>query len=232
MTISRDTILTKLRGARRPFPTAPPRPVSYLPVTRVDDTSPDALLERFQEEMALLNGEVCVVDGEDAARQMVLDLLASHGTERVASWHFKHIPVKKLYTAIREAGYTIDYPAILLDDPAARERAVIRLETAAVGLTGADAVAASTATLIFSSAAGKGRIPTILPPVHIAVVRLTQFVPRVEDWLAKERAAGNPTLRGAANICFTTGPSRTADIEKKLVLGVHGPKRVQVVVIR
>ena len=83
-----------------------------------------------------------------------------------------------------------------------------------------------------STAPGKGRIPTILPPVHIVVAELGQFVVRIEDWLVQERTEGNPTLEQSANICFITGPSRTADIEKQLVLGVHGPKQLQVVVKR
>ena len=60
----------------------------------------------------------------------------------------------------------------------------------------------------------------MLPPVHIAVVELKQFVPSIEDWLSQERANGNPTLQNSANICFISGPSRTADIEKQLVQGL------------
>ncbi len=55
--MSRDTILAKLRQARQPFPDAPPRPKDYLPVTRLDDRSPGALLDRFTEELETLNGE-------------------------------------------------------------------------------------------------------------------------------------------------------------------------------
>ena len=61
MTTSCDKILNKLRAARQPFPDAPPRPKSYMPVTRLEDESPGALLERFTAELERLNGEVFVV---------------------------------------------------------------------------------------------------------------------------------------------------------------------------
>ena len=72
----------------------------------------------------------------------------------------------------------------------------------------------------------------MLAPVYIVVITLDQLLPRVEDWLARERQNGLETLRSAANLCFISGPSRTADIEMQLVLGVHGPGQLQVVVKR
>lgn len=222
---SRDKILNKLRSVRRPFRDAPPRPNDYLPVT---DT-PDDLLERFRAELELLRGEVFVVDGDDAARETVLRLLAAHDAKRIAAWHFKHIPVKRLHTAIKDAGYAVDYPRIHDEDRAAE---LDRLETATVGLTGADAAAATTGTLVFSTGEGKSRIPTVLPPVHIAVITLDQIVPQLEDWLKRERLSDAPAIHNSAHICLISGPSRTADIEKQLVLGVHGPGLVQVVVKR
>lgn len=232
MTSTRDQILGKLRAARRPFPTTPPRPEVYMPVTSMNRVSPADMLARFTQELERLDGEVFVVDSDGAARDKVLDLLKSHNTQRILAWHFKHIPVKKLYTAVRQAGYSICYSNVRDLDLRARERDIARLETAQVGLTGADAVAATTGTLVVSSAPGKERFPTILPPVHIAVVTIGQFVPCLEDWLDQERQSNNPTIEHSDNVCFISGPSRTGDIEQQLVLGVHGPKQLQVVVLR
>jgi L-lactate dehydrogenase complex protein LldG len=232
MTSSRDKILQKLRAARRPFPSTPPRPQAYMPVTSIKRISSEAMLARFTEELERLDGEVFVVDGDAAARGKVLELLESNNAKRILAWHFKHIPVEKLYTAVKQAGYIISYANTRKADPQERQREIMRLEAAEVGLTGADAVAATTGTLVVSTAPGKERFPTILPPVHIAVVELQQFVPRLEDWLAQERGVGSPVIENSANVCFISGPSRTGDIEQQLVLGVHGPKRIQVVVKR
>jgi L-lactate dehydrogenase complex protein LldG len=229
MTSSRDQILNKLRAAQRPFPDASNPPQDYLPVTTIEDTSPDGMLARFTEEMTRLQGEVFVVEGEDAARDKVVELLKSHNTQQLLAWHFNRIPVRKLRDAIEETDITIIQP-----DTHDEFRAEIleACREAEVGLTGADAVAASNGTLIVSTGQGRGRIPTILPPVHIAVVTLNQFVPRIEDWVADQRQNDLETIRTSSNVCFITGTSRTGDIEQILVLGVHGPGKVQVVVKR
>jgi L-lactate utilization protein LutC len=226
---SRDNILNKLRATRRPFPDASPRPPAYLPVTQQPDTSPDALLERFTLELEQLKGSVFSVEGDGGARDKVLELLAFHNASHILAWDFTCIPVIGLEDAIREAGIEITQPDT---HDEFRSETLVHAETAQVGLTGADAAAATTGTLIFTTAPGKGRIPTVLAPVHIAVIALDQIVTRIEDWLALERKRGLDGIRSAANVCFITGPSRTGDIEMHMVLGVHGPGQVQVVVKR
>ena len=225
---SREQILNKLRAGRRPFDDAPPRPQEYLNVTLQDDESPDALLERFTSELAGLKGEVIAVKGDAAARKKVLELLAEHQAKCILAWDFANIPVKGLETAIRDAGIEIIQPEA--HDEMRMELLSASAE-AQVGLTGADAAAATTGTLIFTTAPGKGRIPTVLAPVHIAVIRLDQLVPRIESWIAAQREAGLP-LTSSANFCFISGPSRTGDIEMELILGVHGPGQVRVIVKR
>lgn len=226
---TRESILHKLRAARQPFPDAPPRPKTYLPVTAVADESPDGLLARFSEEVERLGGEVFAVEGDEAARRKVLDLLHSHQADHVLAWHFTRIPVRGLRAAIEDAGIAVSQPS-LRDETRAETIAAIR--DAGAGLTGADAAIAATGTLVFSTAAGKGRLPTILPPAHIAVITLNQLVPRLEDWVARQRAAGLETARGSANLCFVSGPSKTGDIEMILVKQVHGPGVLQIVVKR
>ncbi|MBI1257201.1 MAG: hypothetical protein GC204_06995 [Chloroflexi bacterium] len=228
MSSSRDTILNKLRSSRRPFADAPPRPRKYLDVTLQDDVSPEALLERFTQELTKLTGEVIPVDGDDEARAKVLELLEQFEVKSMLAWDFANIPVEGLEAAIRATGIEIIHPDT---------RDEMRMETltvsaaAEVGLTGADAAAATTGSLVFTTAPGKGRIPTVLPPVHIAVITLDQILPRLESWVASQRAKGLP-LSESANFCFITGPSKTGDIEMQMVLGVHGPGKIRVIVKR
>ena len=229
MSTSRDRILDKLRAARRPFDDAPPRPKIYLPVTVLEDSSPDALLTRFEQELTRLAGKLFTASGDDVARDLVLERLKAHGAEQIIAWDFAHIPVDGLEAAIRDAGIGIIEPRTHGDD---RARVLARSAGAQVGLTGADAAAATTGTLIFSTAPGKGRIPTVLAPVHIAVITFDQIVPRIESWIAAQRQNGLQAFRAGANFCFITGPSRTGDIEMELILGVHGPGQVEVIVKR
>jgi L-lactate dehydrogenase complex protein LldG len=229
---SRDKILHKLR-ANRPFEDAPPRPRIYAPVTEIESTTPDALLARFTLEMERLKGEVFVADGDAAACATVLELLQAHSATRAIAWDFGCIPVAGLEAAVRGAGVEVIHPNTHQAEREGRRAALLAAsETAQVSLTGVDAAVAATATLIVTTAPGKGRIPTVLAPVHIAIVRQEQIIPRLENWVASLRARGIDSIRQSANVCFITGPSRTGDIEMELILGVHGPGRVQAVVVR
>ena len=91
-------------------------------------------------------------------------------------------------------------------------------------ITGCELLVARTGTIVMSSAQKSGRTVSIYAPVHICISYTSQLVYDIKDalQLVKDKYAGSiPSL-----IRFATGPSRTADIEKTLVTGVHGPKEV------
>lgn len=226
---ARNAILNRLRNTRRPFGEAAPRPSSYLDVTVQEEITPERLLERFTRELKNLFGEVYPVQGEDEARACALGLLHQHGARRILAWDFRYIPVFGLEEAIRAEGIEILQPEPYTEN---RAETLNWAETAQVGLTGADAALATTGSLVVTTAPGKGRIPTVLAPVHLAIIRQEQILPRLETWIACQRADGLPAFGGAsANFCLITGPSRTGDIEMELILGVHGPGKVAVIVV-
>lgn len=227
MASSRENILNRLRDARRPFPDAPPRPQRYIPVTPIDDTTPAALLERFTAELERLSGKVHVVDGNAGAIDAIQALLSENVVDHVLTWDFQYIPVDGLDVALTEAGVAVTFPDLYTDD---REAHTVTICEAGAGIIGADAALATTGTLVLSTAPGRGRTPTILPPRLIVVITMDQLLPNVEAWLARERASGMTNVRNSANVAFVTGPSRTGDIEMALVLGVHGPGEVHVIV--
>lgn len=91
-------------------------------------------------------------------------------------------------------------------------------------VTDCEYLVARTGTIVMSAAQQSGRTVSVYAPVHICIAYTSQLVYDVKDALqsVKEKYSGNiPSL-----ITFATGPSRTADIEKTLVTGVHGPKEV------
>jgi L-lactate dehydrogenase complex protein LldG len=78
--------------------------------------------------------------------------------------------------------------------------------------------------MVLSSAVSSGRTTSVYAPVHICIARVSQLVYDVKDALtAMQLKYGN---KMPSMVSFATGPSRTADIEKTLVVGVHGPKEV------
>lgn len=100
----------------------------------------------------------------------------------------------------------------------------INLESCDAAITGCEFLVARTGTIVMSAAQQSGRTVSVYAPIHICIAYTNQVVYDVKDalQLLKEKYAGNiPSL-----ITFASGPSRTADIEKTLVTGVHGPKEV------
>jgi L-lactate dehydrogenase complex protein LldG len=98
-----------------------------------------------------------------------------------------------------------------------------------VSITSCESLVARTGSIVLSSASASGRTASVYAPVHICIAFTSQLVYDVKDalQLVKDKYAGNiPSL-----ISFATGPSRTADIEKTLVVGVHGPKEVYVFLV-
>ncbi len=91
-------------------------------------------------------------------------------------------------------------------------------------ITTCEALVARTGTMILSSTASGGRTPSVYAPAHICVAFTSQLVYDVRDGLEKLQAKYGENLPSL--ISFASGPSRTADIEKTLVTGVHGPKEV------
>jgi L-lactate dehydrogenase complex protein LldG len=93
-----------------------------------------------------------------------------------------------------------------------------------VGLTDCECLVARTGTVVMSAAQDSGRILPVYSPVHLIVTTIAQFVFDIEDALQFLENKYPNALPSA--MYFAAGPSRTADIEKRLVLGVHGPKEV------
>jgi len=95
-----------------------------------------------------------------------------------------------------------------------------------VGVSTAQAAIAETGTLVLDSAYERHRLVSLVPPVHIAIVNASAIVENLSDALTllqKDKEI-------SPAITFITGPSRTADIELTLTIGVHGPQELYVIV--
>ncbi len=98
------------------------------------------------------------------------------------------------------------------------------LASCEISVTGCECLVARTGTIVMSAAQQSGRTTSVYAPIHICIAYSNQLMYDLKDALLflKEKYSGNmPSL-----ITFASGPSRTADIEKTLVTGVHGPKEV------
>jgi len=125
-------------------------------------------------------------------------------------WKNIFLREEDLKQVLKASGLNIDYT----DD----------LEACDAAITSCEYLVARTGSIALSSAQKSGRTVSVYAPVHICVAYSSQLVYDVKDGLdllAKKYHGKLPSL-----ITFATGPSRTADIEKTLVVGVHGPKEV------
>jgi L-lactate dehydrogenase complex protein LldG len=95
-----------------------------------------------------------------------------------------------------------------------------------VGITTAQAAIAETGTLVLDSARERNRLVSLVPPVHIAIVDASSIFQTLGEALAFIHQDGNISPA----VTFITGPSRTADIELTLAIGVHGPQELYVIV--
>ena len=105
--------------------------------------------------------------------------------------------------------------------------------TADVGITGANALIAETGTILLVTNEGNADLATSVPPVHIAVVGIEKIVPTLDDAVAivKVLARSATGQKISTYTQLITGPSRSADIELTLQIGVHGPKELHVVLL-
>jgi L-lactate dehydrogenase complex protein LldG len=93
-----------------------------------------------------------------------------------------------------------------------------------LGVTACDCLVAQTGSIIVSTLSAGGRALSVLPPTHLVIARREQIVPDLATAMALLRKRYDKHWPSALSVI--TGPSRTADIEKILVMGAHGPKRL------
>lgn len=110
----------------------------------------------------------------------------------------------------------------------------MRLEAsqADIGVTGVEYAVAETGSVVLLPQQGLSRLTSLFPPVHLAIVRPEEVVETLDDLFLLRRLAyyrGEWDMGGYLNII--TGPSRTADIEQKVVVGVHGPKETHMLIL-
>ncbi len=202
---SREAVLARIRQglAAGPAP-LPPRPDFAAPVHPPLD-NPDvvvAFAERFQQ----IGGEF-----------HYCETLADFATQLAAYRERQQVGAPYVWEP--------DLQAVLqAADIEFRAEETNFIATADLSLTSCEALVARTGSVLVSAATGSGRRLSIYPDQHLVLARPSQVVAEIGDALRlmQERyGAAMPSM-----VSLTSGPSRTADIEKTLVLGAHGPRRI------
>lgn len=199
---SKENILKKIRKALSqstpiPFPHSEGNHSVFQPATQ------DPEIE-FAEQFAKLQGKfIFCVDHQELVDQLNT-LVSSRGWKKV---YCREEPLKATLKSHRFDSFS---DTELADCDAA--------------VTTCELLVARTGSIVMSAAGPSGRTVSVYAPIHICIAYTDQLVYDIRDGLQqlKEKYQNHlPSL-----ITFATGPSRTADIEKTLVVGVHGPKEV------
>jgi L-lactate dehydrogenase complex protein LldG len=165
------------------------------------------VIDDFLEAVSAYGGVARRVPTSGAARSTVAAILGELGARTVCFWEGD-----ALVAALDPA---------TLGEPSAPA-------LADAGITGAERAIAATGTLVLSYGAGRGREIGLLPDIHIAVLAADRIVADLPTALALAYAGGGAP---PAALTLVTGPSASSDIEKIRVTGVHGPRKVAVVVV-
>jgi L-lactate dehydrogenase complex protein LldG len=223
----REGILGRIREALRvpaprlhashdvaPAPSALLEPRAWLPAVPPDA---EGRLALFQKNCVQLKTDLQLVAGIEEAVKILINLREAHQWAAAAAHH--HPLLDQIVPALGlETLYTEERPD------------ATSLEKCSVGITACDALISQTGSILLTSRSAGGRALSVLPPHHLVIARADQLVPDLPaacDLLSARYSENYPSF-----ITFITGPSRTGDIERILVLGAHGPKNLTVILIR
>ncbi len=229
MSTARERILAAVRDGvlRATLPDAPPdRPDVSWVGRREADMPLDERVARFTRALTALTGHVHEVDSIDAVARVIDGIARAHGARNLISWDDGELGCDGLLGRLGAMGLSRVW-FDLSPSADARQRDLLALDPVPIGLSGALAGLADTGAVVVSSGAGRSRLASLLPPVHVAILRRRLVYPSLAAFL---RAAPD-VVAGSANLVAIAGPSRTADIEMTLSHGVHGPKDVHVVLL-
>jgi L-lactate dehydrogenase complex protein LldG len=206
------------------------------PLTSAPDGGPRALAAQFGASLEGVQGTYEEVESPDAVAERIAAHIAALAEEggadglsfgEVLAWSPEFLGVGGVTEQLKSDGISVTVPSDL-HDAAERRRAA----SAAVGITSVDAALASTGTLVMRASAGQSRAASLLPLHHIALVPTSKIHGTVEAWIASLRQSNrlDEVLRAGSQLTLVTGPSKSADIELTLTLGVHGPGTVHAIV--
>jgi L-lactate dehydrogenase complex protein LldG len=176
--------------------------------------------EAFDEQIALfranaedLRADFHLLANRDELGPRLRQLSQAEGWKRVAGHRGE---------LAKPACETLNLPVLFTDEPFDP----LALEACDAGITECDALIAQTGSVLVTSRSAGGRAASVLPPHHVVLARREQLLPDLPatfDLLKRKYAPDYPGF-----ISLITGPSRTGDIERILVLGAHGPKKLTV----
>lgn len=227
--MKREQFLSKIRAnlGQALLPEAGPEHPGPFQSVLPDQTPQPELVEKFKQELEALSGHVYLPGNQSEAVQLVLEICRKHGAKRILAWDEAYLGLPGITAALNQGGISVEEDHVPLSGEA-RQTRLEQLAGVSIGLTGAEGGLADTGAIALVNGAGRGRMASLLPPVHIALLPAQKLYPSLPAFVA----ANSGTTETGSNLVFIAGPSRTGDIEMTLTMGVHGPGEVHVIMIQ
>ncbi|WP_163338927.1 lactate utilization protein C [Desulfopila sp. IMCC35008] len=187
--------------------------------------STDNLLDILQESCKRHNLTLHLVEDEEQAANLLVTLINEADPEFHPSKHVilhRHPLLTGLKLWKRLEDDPVSVHICMEGDDDCREKH----EISSIGITVPECVVASHGTIIQQTGIGQPRSTSLLPSQHIAITREENIVSTLELGYQKVKEMGWD------NVVFISGPSKTADIEAQLVFGAHGPRKMDLIIIR
>lgn len=203
-TTAKEQILKKIRKA---LLEKRDNPYSNLEETPLYPEFEEALELVFAKRFSAVSGKFVFCEDELDLVETLLDIAEKNSLRKLYAWE----------PSIQKILSTYEFPFYSTDTD---------FEQAEAGITTCEALIARNGSILVSNGNSAGRRLSIYPNIHIVIAYTSQLLPDIKDGIAflKEKyTQGLPSM-----ISVITGPSRTADIEKTLVLGAHGPRELYV----
>lgn len=216
-----SSMLSRVRAALgRANATAPRPPENEALVRRVETSANTPAL--FLDRANTVGMNAVAIPRDRLACEVITTLLAARARNIAleADQSFDEL-LAMLEPALRDANFSIHAPR--------NAETFAPLYALDAGITFCPAAIAESGSLVVTSSSTTGRGVSLVPPIHVAIVRARDVLPDLVDLWPFLAARDIPTL--SSSFTLITGPSKTADIEGVLVTGVHGPREVHVFVM-
>lgn len=218
---ARNEILDRLKAAPQKKPPAKP----FMPPLKELFWDRDQMIAEFTQELTSQSGVVHRVKDKHEAVAKLTTIAASEGLTRIIASTDNVIAALDLRTWGQKNGLEVVFADDFKDRDAFKN---VVFSEADAGITGADFAVAESGTLILCHDKSQPRLISLAPIFHIALVPLERLIPVYEK--ATDSLFG-PDAQPPRHVTFITGPSMTADIQATPFRGMHGPKRLEVILI-
>ncbi len=188
-------------------------------ILRETEAVRESLTRQFLTEVEKVNGNTETAADDLGIEQYIIRLIKDKNLRTFSIWESEYLKALNLKQKLKDGGLKL-----------ITAKNKNRVSMSDIGITEADYAISDTGTMVLLANKNQPRSISLLPPIHLAVVKKENIVRNIHDLFVILKDTLSETQELGSCMTFITGPSRTADIELNLTLGVHGSKELYVII--